>query len=261
MEELHREFLLFFTQSLTKFDSIKKVNFMCRKQRKIPFMYVRGVKRPVTNHTHSMLKKNTLIVALIAALPVLAQEEVQPQQNPAPQTPHWGARGQMPNRKGRPDMHQRMLEKFDANKDGKLDETEMAARKAELGKHRAERGNRPARPEGAVHPGNRRRPHSERPEMLERFDDNKDGQLNEQEHKNLKDAGKKHREGRQEKSRERREEFRKGFMEKLDTDKDGKLSDEEKEAAKKQRGERRGRKGKRGGRPMPQADAPTTLEL
>jgi hypothetical protein len=120
---------------------------------------------------------------------------------------------------------------------------------------------RPQGPEGRVHPGNRRRPHSERPEMLDRFDDNKDGQLDEQEHKNLKDAVKKHREGRQEKSRERREDFRKGFMEKHDTDKDGKLADEEKEAAKKQRGERRGRKGKRGGRPMPQADAPTTLEL
>lgn len=213
-----------------------------------------------------MLKKNTLIVALIAALPVLAQEDAT-QIKPAS---HWGAAGEMPRRpQARPDMHKRMLEKFDTNKDGKLDESEMAARKAELSKHRADRGDRHARPEGAVHPGNRRRPHSERPAMLEKFDSDKDGQLNEQEHKNLKDAVKKHREGRQEKSRERRDDFRKGFIEKFDTDKDGKLSDEEKEAAKKQRGERvPGPKGKRGhrgqrpeGMPMPPANTPATLEL
>ena len=151
-----------------------------------------------------MLTKNTLIVALIAALPALAQQDVQPQPNPDQQSPHWGARGQMPDRKGRPDKHQRMLEKFDANKDGKLDEQERNEMKASV---------------------------------------------------------KKFREERNEKRQERREEFRKNFMEKFDTDKDGKLSDEEKEAAKKQRHERRGPKGKRGHRPMPPAGAPATLEL
>lgn len=151
-----------------------------------------------------MLKKNTLIVALIAALPALAQEDVQSQPNPAQPPHHWGARGQMPDRKGSPDMHQRMLEKFDANKDGKLDE---------------------------------------------------------QERNEMKDSVKKYREERHEKRHERREEFRKNFMEKFDTDKDGKLSDEEKEAAKKQRHERRSAKGKRGRRPMPPASAPATLEL
>ena len=217
-----------------------------------------------------MLKNISMIMALVAALPALAQEAA----------PHWGAAGQMPSRKGRPDMHQRMLEKFDADKNGQLSEQERAALKAEFEKKRAERGNRAPRPEGKggkfgprpegmenVHPGNRRRPHSERPAMLEKFDTDKDGQLNEQEHKNLKDAVKKHREGRQEKSRERREEFRKGFMEKLDTDKDGKLSDEEKEAAKKQRGERAGAQSKRGPRrsrgerPEGMPQVPATLEL
>ncbi|MBR5196418.1 MAG: hypothetical protein IKW48_09825 [Akkermansia sp.] len=37
---------------------------------------------------------------------------------------HWGAAGKMPERK---DAHQRMLEKYDTNKDGKLDEAERKA--------------------------------------------------------------------------------------------------------------------------------------
>ena len=89
-----------------------------------------------------MLKNITIIMALAAALPSLAQEAA----------PHWGAAGQMPSREGRPDMHQRMLEKFDADKDGKLSDVEKEAMKAEFGK----RGQRPAgmndkrapRPEG-----------------------------------------------------------------------------------------------------------------
>ena len=76
-----------------------------------------------------MLKNITMIMALAAALPTLAQE-------PAP---HWGAAGQMPSREGRSDMHQRMLEKFDADKDGKMSEAEQEAMKAEFRK----RGPRP----------------------------------------------------------------------------------------------------------------------
>lgn len=204
-----------------------------------------------------MLKKNTLIVALIAALPVLAQEEApQPGNTPAP---HWGAAGEMPRRQpNRPDMHKRMLEKFDADKDGQLSDIEKDAMKAAFGK-------RASRPNGMenMHPGNRRRPHSERPAMIEKFDTDKDGQLNEQEHAALKEAARKRHEARS----ERREEFRKNFMEKFDTDKDGQLSDAEKEAAKAARSERRGPKNKRGprrprgARPEGMPQEPATLEL
>ena len=99
-----------------------------------------------------MLKNITIIMALVAALPTLAQESA----------PHWGAAGKMPAREGRPDMHQRILEKFDADKDGKLSDTEREAMKAEFGK----RGQRPAgmggkfgpRPEGK---NDKRAPRSE----------------------------------------------------------------------------------------------------
>lgn len=204
-----------------------------------------------------MLKKNTLIVALIAALPVLAQEEApQPKNMPAP---HWGAAGEMPRRlPNRADMHQRMLEKYDADKDGQLNDIEKEAMKAAFGK-------RASRPEGMenVHPGNRRRPHSERPAMIKKFDADQDGQLNEQEHAALKEATQKHHEARS----NRREEFRKNFMEKFDTDKDGQLSDAEREAAKATRSERRGPKSKRGPRrprgerPEGMPQIPATLEL
>ena len=72
---------------------------------------------------------------LIAMLvPAMAQEQTRPAHWGAggqmPQRPakpaHWGAAGKMPERK---DAHQRMLEKYDTNKDGKLDEAERKAMK------------------------------------------------------------------------------------------------------------------------------------
>ncbi len=188
--------------------------------------------------------KNTLIVALIAALTVSAQDEIQQSRT------HWGAAGEMPAaRKGRPDMHKRMLEKFDADKDGQLSEAEKEAMKAEFDKKRAVRGERGPRPEGMEHPGNRRRPHNERPEMLEKFDLDKDGKLSPEEHKALRDAAPRFR-------GERGEKNRKAFMDKFDADKDGKLNEAEKEAAKAKRrtNEKRSSRGKR-------PAAPATFEL
>ncbi len=190
--------------------------------------------------------KNTLLVALIATLPALAQDAAPlSPSTPARQAQHWGARGQMPNRPTG-DMHKRMLDKFDADKDGQLNETERDAMKAEMEKRRAERGARPERPEGfrpgmrgegfeGAKAGNRRRPHSERPEMINKFDTDKDGQLSEEERDALHDKVKAQRETR-------RENFKKEFMERFDTNKDAALSKEELEAAKAARGEGRRKK-------------------
>lgn len=56
---------------------------------------------------------------MLLTLPVLAQEKNKPA--------HWGAGGQMPGKSTRPDAHQKMLDKFDTNKDGKLDAAEIKA--------------------------------------------------------------------------------------------------------------------------------------
>ena len=61
-----------------------------------------------------------MLFALV--VPVVAQEQARPA--------HWGAGGQMPQRK---DAHQRMLEEYDTNKDGKLDEAERKAMKKDRG--------------------------------------------------------------------------------------------------------------------------------
>jgi Ca2+-binding EF-hand superfamily protein len=164
-------------------------------------------------------------------------------------------------RPSREDMHKKMLEKFDADKDGCLSDAEKEAMKAAAAQRRAERMPRHPRPEGMEHPGNRRRPHSERPEMIQKYDTDKDGQLSPEEHAALRADAQKARRGTNEKV----EKFHKQFMEKFDTDKDGKLSDAEKEAAEAAHGvQRRQRKshGKRHKMPAPgAAEFPTPPEL
>ena len=200
--------------------------------------------------------KKSLIIALCAALPVFAQEEAPT----APQPRHWGAAGEMPNRE---EMKRKMLEKFDADKDGKLSDTEKEAIKAEMKNRHGKRGNRP---EGMPKFGNKRgeRPQGQMPQqLLEKFDTDKDGQLNDTEKEAMKDGMKK---------RLHKREMNNNMLEKFDTDKDGKLSDEEKKALREARPDKkhgkgpRGPKGgnKRGKRPAaPQqgADVPTTLPL
>ena len=87
-----------------------------------------------------------------------------------------------------------ILEKFDTNGDGKLDETE---RKAAMQARREQAGQR-------------------REKMLEKFDTNGDGKLDESE----REAMKKEMEAK-----------RKEILDKYDTDGDGKLSPEERQAA------------------------------
>ena len=193
----------------------------------------------------------TLFIAMLAALPVFAQQEMPKTKDipvPAPgmeQPRHWGAAGEMPGRKGREDFHKQMLEKYDVDKDGQLSETEKEAMKADMEKRRAEGKNRPGvrgdrKPNG---------PRGERPE-------------------GKRPEGKQRPEGMH---RPGHEGMQKQMLEKYDTDKDGQLSDAEKEAMKADRPQRgkgqgkgRGPKGPRGnkrGEAPEGADVPVTLPL
>ncbi len=73
----------------------------------------------------------TLLLAVVAALPVLAQGETPEPRDFAEQSRHWGAAGEMPNRPNRADFHKKMLEKYDADKDGQLSDAEKEAMKAD----------------------------------------------------------------------------------------------------------------------------------
>ena len=169
--------------------------------------------------------KKTFILGLLAAMPVLAQQEAPTTKDlPVPpqgatQAPHWGARGEMPQPNALKDFHKKMLEEFDTDKDGQLNDAEKDAMKAEMQKRRTEGNNRPGvrgdrRPQG---------PQGDK------------------------------------KGRPGREDMHKKMLEKFDTDKDGQLSDAEKEAIKAQMPKRP--EGKRGARHNNGANRPATLEL
>ncbi|MBE6418407.1 MAG: hypothetical protein E7033_08105 [Akkermansiaceae bacterium] len=168
----------------------------------------------------------TIIISLLAALPVLAQQESpatkdMPVPPNAPQARHWGAAGEMPQRPDRKDFHKKMLEKFDTDQDGQLSDTEKEAMKAEMQKHREKGHNRPNAPHGPR--------------------GNNEG-------------------------RPSREDFQKKMLEKFDADQDGQLSDTEKEAMKAEMQKHRGKghpgkRGQRGPRPDKDGNAPATLEL
>ena len=187
----------------------------------------------------------------MAALPVFAQAEMPKTKDipvPAPgmeQPRHWGAAGEMPGRPSREDMQKKMLEKFDADKDGQLSDAEKEAIKAGM------KGKRPnfdgKRPEFDGKKGERPNFDGKRPEF----------------------GGKRGEKG----ERPSREDMQQKMLEKFDTDKDGQLSDAEKEAIKAARpqhgrgqgkGKGRGNKGPRGqqrGEAPQGADVPVTLPL
>ena len=182
--------------------------------------------------------KKSLFFALFAALPVMAQEaapEQCPVQKPcckpmpcAPAMPCCGKPGP------RPDFHKMMLEKFDANKDGQLDDAEKAAAKADFEAKRAEK-------KAAFEK-----------KMLEKFDANKDGQLDDAEKAAAKAEFEKMRAERGPRGPKcgrhhghrgpkgphgcgkpgPRPDFHKMMLEKFDANKDGQLDDAEKAAAK-----------------------------
>ncbi len=104
--------------------------------------------------------KQSILLALLAALPLVAQEESQGTPGARPGCHCVCPCGVRPHHRGPgPEMRAKMRVNFDANKDGQLDEQEKAAMRAEWAKRHQER----------------------RAEMLEKFDANKDGQLDEQE--------------------------------------------------------------------------------
>ncbi len=210
------------------------------------------------------MTKNILIALAVAALPVLAQDApCGPKPCPMPGAPKChrpcGPKADMhknllekfdTNKDGQLDdqekeamkaacdarhaeMKQKMLEKLDANKDGQLDEQEKAAMKAEFEARHGDKGPRgckPCGPKGDMHKA-----------MLEKFDANKDGQLDEQEKAAMKaefearhgnkpacgPKGPRHHKGHGPKG-----DMHKVMLEKFDANKDGQLDDQEKAAMK-----------------------------
>ena len=129
------------------------------------------------------------LIAMVLAMPAFAQDAPQPKDMPTPpegmRPGHWGAAGVMPSRE---DFHKKMLEKFDADKDGKLSDEEKAAMKAEMQKKRAERGARgPKGPRGERGERGPKGPRGDRgerpgmPEQFKKFDTDQDGKLSEEE--------------------------------------------------------------------------------
>lgn len=190
-----------------------------------------------------MYKSFLIAAALIA--PIMGQDTT-----PAPSTPpaapaHHGGGAHRGDMVRTHIARMLVMDKYDANKDGKLDDTEKAAVKAEADKLREAR----------------------RAEMLAKFDKDSDGKLSDEEKKAMRDArearsegkkgegkrgeGKKHGEGKHGEGKHHEGEG-KGhgdhahvapdrdvmivgmalFMEKYDTDKDGKISKDERAAVK-----------------------------
>ncbi len=97
----------------------------------------------------------SLILAMTMCLPVLAQQDAPaPQEAPQPPPPQ----GRVASPHGNP-HHAAFLEKFDTNKDGRIDEQEKEALRAAFEARKAEFQKK----------------------ILEKYDANKDGQLDEQE--------------------------------------------------------------------------------
>ena len=157
--------------------------------------------------------KKSLLIALFAAMPLMAQECPQ---KPccAPQKPCC-MKMQRPQltEEQKAEMKAKFMEKFDADKDGQISDAEKEAIKAEFAKRGPKRG-----------PKCGKCPKAERP------------QLTEEQKAEMKA-----------KFEARKAEMKAKFMEKFDTDKDGQLSDAEKEAAKAEF-QKRGPKGPKCGK-------------
>lgn len=109
--------------------------------------------------------KNLIILSLFAALPLVAQDADAAKNDSARQQEH-----------GNREAHrQRLIEHFDKDGDGKLNDEEKAAMQQFLEQRRKNRGER------------RGGPRPSREEMIQRFDKDGDGELNEEERKNMRE--------------------------------------------------------------------------
>ena len=111
----------------------------------------------------------------------------------ADEKPRDGERGRRPS----PEMRKKLLEKFDADGDGKLNEAERSKARAEMKKRRGDR--KPG--EGRPGPRGPRSPEF-RKKMLEKFDADGDGKLNEEERAKARKEAQGKRGPRGEKSKE-----------------------------------------------------------
>ena len=107
-----------------------------------------------------------------------------------------GAQGQHGPRRGMmdPEQQKQILEKFDADKDGKLSEEERKAAREDFMKNRPQMPGRP----GAQGPQGPRGPHGmmdpeRQKQMLEKFDTDKDGKLSDEERKAMREEFMKNR--------------------------------------------------------------------
>ena len=155
-----------------------------------------------------------------------------------------------PGKGRRGEMRKKLLEKFDADGDGKLNDDEKAKAREAMRKRRGDKTRGDRKP-GDKKPGSDKAREGRRPgkggpgadfrkKMLEKYDADKDGKLNEEERGKAREEMKKH-------FKERRAEM----LKKFDKDGDGKLSEEERkalhEAMKKRHGDRKPGEGRPGG--------------
>ena len=163
--------------------------------------------------------KKSLLIALFAAMPLMAQECPQ---KPccAPQKPCC-VKMQRPQltEEQKAEMKAKFMEKFDADKDGQISDAEKEAIKAEFAKRAPKCGKKGPRRPGCC--GKK----AQRP------------QLTEEQKAEMKA-----------KFEARKAEMKAKFMEKFDADKDGQLSDAEKAAAKAEFAKRAPKHGKKGHR-------------
>ena len=131
----------------------------------------------------------TIIMTLAAALMVPAMANEDQPQVPA-QAPVCEQQPGRPGRHFNPERHKEMLEKFDADKDGKLSDEERKAAHEAMKEARGQRGDKgPRGPHAGKHghPGPHFNP-EQRKAFIEKFDTDKDGQLSDEERKAAHEA-------------------------------------------------------------------------
>lgn len=145
----------------------------------------------------------------------------------------------------RADHRQRILDRFDLNRDGRLDHQEREAMRAARGSRHLQDGER----RQDRRRGKRSGRGQARERILQKFDTDNDGRLTGAEREAFREAMKARRggEGRQGARRGANPERRAGILKRFDTDGDGVLSEQERQALRKAKGKRRASRGDRAG--------------